>query len=138
MWYEVKIKYSKQDDNGKLKNVSECYLFQAINFTDAETQANDNFSLLGEFKIESIKKAKLTELFAYDSGEFWFKIGICMIAYNEETGKESKTKINYLVLADDLNQALNRFTKEIDTLICPYTITLVQITSILDVISIKE
>lgn len=35
-WFTVKVKYTKQLDNGKLKRVTEPYLVDAATFTDAE------------------------------------------------------------------------------------------------------
>ena len=37
-WFTVKVKYTKQLDNGTLKRVSEPYLLAAMTFTDAEAR----------------------------------------------------------------------------------------------------
>ena len=35
-WYQVKIRYQKEDEAGSLKTFNETYLFDAISYTEAE------------------------------------------------------------------------------------------------------
>lgn len=39
-WFTVKVRYTKQFDDGSLKRVSEPYLLAAVSFTDAEARIN--------------------------------------------------------------------------------------------------
>ena len=47
-WFTVKVKYTKQLDNGALKRVSEPYLLAAMTFTDAEARIYESKILLTE------------------------------------------------------------------------------------------
>ena len=37
-WFEVKVKYTKVDENGRQRKVSELYLLDAVSFTEAESR----------------------------------------------------------------------------------------------------
>jgi hypothetical protein len=64
-WFECKIKYEKQQDNGALKKVCEPYLVDALNFTEAERRITEEIAPLmrGEFQISDFKRARFAELF---------------------------------------------------------------------------
>ncbi|MGD2113422.1 MAG: DUF4494 domain-containing protein [Acidobacteriota bacterium] len=139
-WFEVKIKFNKTGDDGKDKTVSETYLFDAKSFTEAEARTIEELTpyVSGELKIEAIKKANIVELFPYDSGEIWFKVAAEMITLDEGAGKEKKVKLHYLILADDIQQALTRFTKNVDASVVPYIVTLITMTGIIEVYPYNE
>ena len=52
MWYEVKVKYSKIDDNEKIKTFNQPYLFDALTFTEAEARATEE---MGKYLSEGFK-----------------------------------------------------------------------------------
>lgn len=140
MWFEVKIKYKKTGDDGKDNVVTETYLFDAESFTEAEARTIEELTpyVSGELRIEAIKKANIVELFPYDTGDYWFKVAAEMVSVDEDSGKEKKFKHHYLVLADNLQQALTRFTKNVEQSVCPYVITLITVTAIIEVYPYNE
>ena len=132
MFFEVKIKRLEETLE---KDISEVYLFDAVNWTEAEKRTFETMEDLSfkNFKIQSIKKANIIEVFAYDSGEYWFKIGAEMIVIDEDTRKESKVKENYLLMADDIQQALTRIKKSVDYSVAPYVVLSVAFANITEV-----
>ena len=76
-WFECKIKYEKQQDNGALKKVSEPYLVDALNFTEAERRITEEIApfMTGEFQVSDIKRARFAELFeaSEESADKWYK-----------------------------------------------------------------
>jgi hypothetical protein len=132
MFFEVKIKRLEETLE---KDISEVYLFDAVNWTEAEKRTFETMEDLSfkNFKIQSIKKANLVEVFAYDSGEYWFKIGAEMIVIDEDTRKESKVKENYLLMADDIQQALTRIKESVDYSVAPYVVLSVAFANITEV-----
>jgi hypothetical protein len=52
-WFTVKVKYTKQLENGTFKRVSEPYLLAAMTFTDAEARIYEELgsSIRGEFQV---------------------------------------------------------------------------------------
>ena len=132
MFFEVKIKRLEETLE---KDVSEVYLFDAVSWTEAEKRTFETMEILSfkNFKIQSIKKANIIEVFAYDSGEYWFKIGAEMIVIDEDTRKESKVKENYLLMADDIQQALTRIKESVDYSVAPYVVLSVAFANITEV-----
>jgi len=132
MFFEVKIKRLEETLE---KDISEVYLFDAVNWTEAEKRTFETMEDLSfkNFKIQSIKKANMVEVFAYDSGEYWFKIGAEMIVIDEDTRKESKVKENYLLMADDIQQALTRIKESVDYSVAPYVVLSVAFANITEV-----
>jgi len=132
MFFEIKIKRLEETLE---KDISEVYLFDAVNWTEAEKRTFETMEDLSfkNFKIQSIKKANLVEVFAYDSGEYWFKIGAEMIVIDEDTRKESKVKENYLLMADDIQEALTRIKESVDYSVAPYVVLSVAFANITEV-----
>jgi len=132
MFFDVKIKRLEETLE---KDISEVYLFDAVNWTEAEKRTFETMEDLSfkNFKIQSIKKANIIEVFAYDSGEYWFKIGAEMIVIDEDTRKESKVKENYLLMADDIQQALTRIKESVDYSVAPYVVLSVAFANITEV-----
>ena len=76
---------------------------------------------------------RLANLFAYEEGEKWFKCKVIYFSVDEKSGKEKKV-VNYmLVNAGDINQALDRITESLRTMLIPYETTDINLTQILDV-----
>jgi len=59
-WFLCKVKYQKEDENGRLKSVTEPYLVDAVSFTEAETRMYEEMGerVRGEFMITGISKSK--------------------------------------------------------------------------------
>lgn len=136
-WFEVKIRYKKNGYGGKEKIVSESYLLDAVSFTEAEKRTFEamkvNLSSNIGMKIDAIKKSRLVEVFPFDDGEYWFKITVLMILYDEKSGQEQKTKEAYLLMADDIQEGLNRMKHSLDMELVPYVVTAISVSNILDV-----
>jgi hypothetical protein len=134
-WYEVKAKYVKIDDDGRERRVSESYLFDAVTFTDAETRVIEQLQTMirGEFAVENIKKSNIIEIFPFESGEWWFKAKITLVAIDENAGKEKKINNYFLVAADDIKEALKRLEESLSYILVPFQITSIAISPIVDV-----
>lgn len=134
-WFEVKVKYMKIGNDGKEKKVSESYLFDAVSFSEAEKRTFEEMESMiqGEFVIDAIKISKVNELFPYDSGEWWFKAGVEMVTLDEDSGSEKKASFEYLVMADDIQEALNRLNENLSSCVVDYVIASVSVSNIVDV-----
>jgi hypothetical protein len=87
----------------------------------------------GEFSITDIKKSKIGEVFPYDKGEWWFKATINLVTVDEEAGREKKLRTQYLVMADDIKNALERLDESLSFLVIPYVISSINVSAIVDV-----
>ena len=66
-YFNVKIKYKLEDDQGKLKSITEEYLVSGINFSDAEFKASE-FAIkeqIPDFVIDKVTKTKILDVINY-------------------------------------------------------------------------
>lgn len=136
IWFESKVKYIKVTESGKEASVSEVFLFDAVNYTEAESRTIKEMQSIvkgGEFSIQNIKKSKLAEVFPYDAGEYWFKIAVNLVTIDEEAGKEKKITSYYLIMADDIKESLNRLEESLNYLVIPYVVTSASVSNIIEV-----
>ena len=117
-WFTVKVKYTKQLENGTFKRVSEPYLLAAMTFTDAEARIYEELgsSIRGEFQVTGIARTDLHDIFQYDDAEQWFK---CKVTYDriDEDGEKAKTiSQNFLVSAAHVKEAYERIEERLNAL----------------------
>ena len=86
-----------------------------------------------EFTIVDIKKSKIAEVFPFENGEWWFKATINLVTIDEEAGKEKKLRTYYLVMADDIKEALERLDESLSFLVIPYVVSSMAVSTIVDV-----
>ena len=57
IWFECKVKYEKTLQDGTVKKVSEPYLVDALNFTEAERRIIEEITpyMTGIFEVSDIK-----------------------------------------------------------------------------------
>lgn len=139
VWFECKVKYQKIDDNGRERNVTESYLLDAVSFTDAEARiiAELQTMVRGEFTVTDIKKSKISEVFPFEVGEWWYRATINLVTIDEEAGKEKKLRVFYLIQADDIEQSLQRLQESLSFLVVPYVTTSIAVSNIVDVFPYK-
>lgn len=135
-WFECKVKYLKVSESGNEQIVTENFLLDAVSYTDAETRIIRQMQQIvkgGEFSIVDIKKSRIAEVFPYEAGEWWFKATINLVTVDEEAGKEKKVRSYYLVMADDIKEALNRLEESLSYLVIPFVTTSMSLSTIADV-----
>ena len=102
---ECVIQYDKLQDNGLEKKVTEKYVVKADSFTEAESRIigfmDDN---VGEpVEVININPCVFREFIPSEGEELYFKVKIALVTLNEKTGKEKKSRVNYLVQADSFD-----------------------------------
>lgn len=141
-WFECKIKYEKTLESGLQKKVTEPYLVDAINFTEAEKRIIEEIApfMSGEFQVSDIKRARFAELFetAEESADKWFKAKLTFITLDEKSGAEKKTSQNVLIQAADLRKAVKRLDEGMKGSMMDYIISSIAETPIMDVYHYKE
>jgi len=135
-WFESKVRYVKVSESGNEQTVSENFLLDAVSYTDAETRIIRQMQQMvkgGEFSIVDIKKSKIAEVFPYENGEWWFKATINLVTIDEDAGKEKKMRTYYLIMADDIKEALDRLEESLSFLVIPYVVSSMAVSTIVDV-----
>jgi hypothetical protein len=135
-WFESKVKYNKVSQSGNEQIVTENFLLDAVSYTDAESRTIRQMQELvrgGEFQIVDIKKSRIAEVFPFEAGEWWFKATINLVTVDEEAGKEKKMRTYYLIMADDIKEALARLEESLSFLVVPYVVSALAVSTIVDV-----
>lgn len=135
-WFESKVKYVKISESGSEQTVTENFLLDAVSYTDAETRIIRQMHQMvkgGEFTIVDIKKSRIAEVFPFENGEWWFKATINLVTIDEDAGKEKKLRTYYLLMADDIKEALDRLEESLSFLVIPYVISSMAVSTIVDV-----
>lgn len=107
----VKARYTKTNENGKTKAVTEQYLVDALSCTDAEARIVEELSQLhSDLQVKSIGDTKITEVFNPDADRFYLaKVGFVTI--DEKTAVEKRTISQILVGAPDFTNAVEEFNE---------------------------
>lgn len=139
-WFTVKVKYTKQLENGTFKRVSEPYLLAAMTFTDAEARIYEELGSIirGEFNVVGITRTEIHDIFAYDDADVWYKV---KITYESEAGEEEKKKKvsqNFLVSAHSVKDAYERIKESLSTLLVDFQIPSIIVSPIVEIFPYAE
>lgn len=136
-WFTVKVKYTKQLDDGTFKRVSEPYLLAAMTFTDAEARIYEELGALirGEFLVTGISRTDIHDIFHYEDSDVWYK---CKINYEsgdggEEGQKAKKVSQNFLISAHSVKEAYERLHESLGGLMIDFQIPNISISPIVDI-----
>lgn len=136
-WFECKVATEKTLEGGATKKVTEPYLVDALNFTEAEARIIKEISPYcnGQLEVKDIKRVKYSEMFTSDAenADKWYKVKCMFITLDEKTQSEKKVASLMLVQASDLRDAVKRFDEGMKGSLIDYEINTVQETKILDV-----
>jgi hypothetical protein len=134
-WFTVKVKYTKELDNGTFKRVSEPYLVAAMTFTDAEARIYEELGSIirGEFIVTGISRTELHDIFLYDDADVWYK---AKVTYDSEAGEEEKKKKvtqNFLVSAHSVKDAYDRIRESLSTYLVDFQIPSIMVSPIVEI-----
>lgn len=136
-WFECKVKTEKTLENGTQKKVTEPYLVDALNFTEAEARIIKEITPYcnGQLEVVDIKRVKYSEMFTNesDSADKWYKVKVMFVTIDEKSQTEKKTASLILVQASDFQDAVDTFEKGMKGTLADFEINTIQETNILDV-----
>jgi hypothetical protein len=134
-WFETNVKYVKIDENGRERKVSETYLLDAINFTEAETRIHTELQKMisGEFQVKKISDAHLSEIIPCSDGDRWYKSKVTFITIDEELGREKRVAQYVLVYAANIKHAYDNILEVMKGMMADFEITSIAESNILDV-----
>lgn len=136
-WFETKVRYEKELENGMQKFVTEQYVVEALSFTEAEAAITKEMSLYirGEFKITDIRSATYGEIHFSEAevDDKWYKAKLQFIILDEKTEKEKVATVVFLVQAGSVQGAVKNVTEVMSKTASDYTLVSVIETKIMDV-----
>lgn len=140
-YFESTVKYTKVNEDGREKKVSELYLIDAMSFTETEQKSCKELNTIAQvgYDITAIKKSKITEVIESndENDDRWYKVKIAIIDADEVSGQEKVSFQYYLVAASNINRALENLEKSLSTFVVPYEIASLSDTKFIDVIQYK-
>ncbi len=125
IWFVCKVKYQREDENGKIRNVTEPYLIDAMTYTEAEARTYEVMQeiISGEFFVHAISKSKIVDVFAYDDADTWYRCKITYTVTDGDSGKEKKVVNQMLLSAHDAKQAYDRIYESLDNMLVTFKVT---------------
>ncbi len=139
--YLTTVRYTQTQPDGMSKTITEQYLVcDAANFADAENLTYEKVAGDGDnIDVTAIKRSNISNVIkrADDSmadDDKWYKAKLTFITINEKTGKERKTTVYYLVIAQDISVARNRIVDYMRGSVTDYEIVTLDETKIVSVL----
>jgi hypothetical protein len=134
-WFICTVKYTKEDEKGNVKKISETYLVDALSYTEAEARIYQELGSIirGEFQIANLSKSNLIDIFHYPDAEVWYKCKVVYSTMDEKSEKEKKITNNMLVSAHNIKQAYERIEESLKTMLVPYQIPSIVMSNYLEV-----
>lgn len=138
-WFQCKVKYERNAEDGSITKVNEAYLIDALSFTEAEERINEEMKpyISGEFLVADIKRARISELFENESGDRWYRSKIYFISLDEEKGIEKRIAATMFAQASTLKKAVEVIENGMKGTLADYEIASVTETNVMDVFKYK-
>ncbi|RLT77143.1 DUF4494 domain-containing protein [bacterium J10(2018)] len=134
-YIEAKVRFKKQLENGKIKDVVEPYLVKADSFTEAEARVTKEVTpyISGEFSVAAVTKSNVSEIFYDPNGDRWYKVKANFIHIDEKTNTEKLAPTYYMVQAYDFRSALDNFMKGMKGTVADFEVASITETKVMDV-----
>lgn len=142
IWFECKVRYEKNGEDGVPKKVIETYVVDAMSFGEAESRILEEMGnyVSGEIEVVDLKIAQYKEVFFADnnSADKWYKAKLAFITIDEKTDKEKKTSVYYLVNAGNIDAAKKNVDDIMGKSMIDYETKSLSETQIIDVFEYKK
>lgn len=139
-FFECKIRLTRQTEGGD-KTVTDAFAVRGISWTDAEATIMENVSPMSSsgLDIRDIRRAPYGSVYFSDSdtADKWYRCKLSFVIINENTEKEKRSQVVYLVQASSLEAARKSIDEIMKPTMSDYEIKEVKETAILDVF-VKE
>lgn len=138
-WFQCKVKYERNAEDGAIAKVNEAYLIDALSFTEAEERINEEMKpyISGEFLVADIKRARISEIFFNESGDKWYRSRVYFITLDEEKGVEKRVASTMFAQASSVREAVDVIDKGMKGSLSDYEIASVVETNVMEVFRYK-
>ncbi len=134
-WFQCKVKYERNGDDGIITKVNESYLVDALSFTEAEKRINEEMApfISGDFEVSDIKRARISELLENENGDKWYRSKLFFISIDEEKGVEKRISNFIFAQASTIKEAVEVIEKAMKDTLLDYEIASITETNVMDV-----
>lgn len=138
--FEAKVVFPAINEHGKQVKEVKNFVFDAVNYTDAETIITKEMEVVpGEgFFIDKIVRSKLDEVYRTSDDDYWYKVRAAYLDVDDNSGTVKQTKLNILVSATSTNQASDHAEEYLSNMMVEINVEAVQITKVTDVLDQEE
>ena len=140
-WFSCKVKYQKEDEQGRVKNVSEAYLVDALSFTESEAKIYEEIGqrIMGEFQVTSIVKSRIMDVFEYPDSDTFYQCKVTYMIVDGDSGKEKKVTNLMLVTAHHVKEAYERIHESLNNMLVTFIVPEIKESPIIEVFKhVKE
>lgn len=138
-WFQSKVKFLRQMDNGLVKPITEQYLVDAMSFTEAEARVTAEIGEgMREVEMMAIAKSPIKEVVFYGDTDVWHKCKVQYVMTDEDTEKEKKVTTYLLVNSADVKEAYERCEEHLKEMLVPFTIPKIEESPIIDVYDYQQ
>ncbi|MCF0213193.1 MAG: DUF4494 domain-containing protein [Muribaculaceae bacterium] len=139
-WFECKVRYHRQMENGATKKVTEPYMVDALSFTEAEARITEEMTpfISGEFDVSAVaKRSKISEIFRDDTADKWYLAKVAFITLDEKTAAEKRSVTEMLVAGKDFKGAYENLLDGMKTTLADWELVSLAETPLMDVYDAK-
>jgi hypothetical protein len=107
-WFSVRVKYTRQMEDGTFKRVSEDYLVDAVNFSEAEERIYREVGeeIRGEFIVNAIKRESIHDIIAdLESDELFYTCVVSVDSMDADSGRSKSVRQTVVVGAKSVEHA---------------------------------
>ena len=137
-FFEVKVKFSAINEDGKEQKVSGTILTEAVNYSDAERsifeQMPESNAENSSFRIVNMKPCNFSEMHLEDGQGKFYKCKIQFISLDETSGKEKKISHYVLIESDSVDEAKNVIDLSFQESTLEYNVISISETNIIEVL----
>jgi len=138
-WFQAKVQFLRQQDNGLIKKITETYLVDSMSFTECEARVlKEQGEGVREIKCKSIARSPIADVVFYGDTDMWHKVKVQYSLMDEETEKEKKVTTYLLVNANDAKEAYERTEEHLKEMIVPFRIPKVEESPIVEVFQYEK
>lgn len=136
-YFVTGVRYEKTLEDGTSAKTTEQYVVDALSWSECEERTTENMNayVSGDMEIVTMKKANFSELFLSEAEDedMYYDCCINMITIDEQTSKEKKVKVHYLVQGKSIENARKNVDEAMKNCVVDYKITSLKETSIIDI-----
>jgi len=139
MYFQTRISYLKQIENGSVIKKAEDYIIEALSFTECEARLQSILEeSIPEYDLLKAATTKLTDIILHDNAETFWKAKLSYVSYDEDSGREKKIQEYLLVQAEKPLEVIKIIEDRMEGSIVDWEIVSIQETGILDVFFYEE
>jgi hypothetical protein len=138
-WFQAKVKFLRQAENGLVKKITEQYLVDSMSFTECEARVlKEQGEGVREITCQAISRSPIKEVVFYGDTDLWHKVKVTYNIMDEDTEKEKKVTTYLLVNANDAREAYDRTAEHLKEMLVPFQIPKIEESPIIEVYQYQQ